>query len=140
MKEVFTTTTNRQMAVGFFVQLVINSLVIWIANMLFSDHVVLGTAYFSLGWAIFHSMLLLSLIGTLAIPLFEWKQEMTKKALTNKDWMLGYFAINFVAVWVISRFSEQFGLGVSSWIVVLLLAGVLDFAQGMGMMLVYKKS
>jgi flagellar biosynthesis protein FliP len=64
---------------------------------------------------------------------------MKKKALSAMDWMVGYLVIDFVAVWVISRFSEQFGLGVAHWWVVLVLALVLDFVQGMGMMMVYPK-
>ncbi len=64
---------------------------------------------------------------------------MMGKALTTAHWMAGYLAINFVGLWVISRFSEQFGLGISAWWIVLILAAVLDFVQGMGMMLVFPK-
>jgi hypothetical protein len=48
--------------------------------------------------------------------------------------MLTYFAINIVALWEITRFAENLGLGVSSWVVVILLAAALDWAQGMAMM------
>jgi hypothetical protein len=140
MKEMLPVSTASQMTQTFFVQMVINSLVIWLATTVFPNQVVLGTAYFTLGWAIFHSMMALSLIGTLAIPLFEWKQARLGRALTTKEWMVGYLAINFVGIWVITRFSEQFGLGISAWWVGLILAAVFDFAQGMGMMMVYKKS
>ena len=133
------TSTSREMALGFWVLLVINSLVIWLANMIFPSLVVLGNANSSLWWSIFHSMVLLSILGTLAVPLFEWKQEMLGRPLSMKEWMLGYLAINFAGLWLISRFSEQFGLGVAAWWVVLVLAAALDFAQGLGMMLVYKK-
>lgn len=139
MAEKIVTTTTGQLAKVFFVQLVLNSLVIWLANWLFPSQVVLGTAYFTLGWAVFHSMVMLSLIGTLAVPLFEWKQAMMGRSLTNKEWMMGYLAVNFIGIWVISRFSEQFGLGISGWWVGLLLAAAFDFVQGMGMMSIYKK-
>jgi len=123
----------------FFVSLVLNSLVILIANTLFPAQVVLGNANSNLWWAVFHSMVMLTLIGTLAVPLFEWKQKMLGRALTTKEWMIGYLAINFVGVWVITRFSEQFGLGISGWWVGLLLAVAFGFVQSKGMMKVFKK-
>lgn len=122
------------MASTFFVSLVLNSLVILVANVLFPAQVVLGNANSNLWWAVFHSMVMLSLIGTLAVPLFEWKQKMLGRVLTTKEWMIGYLAINFVGVWVITRFSEQFGLGISGWWVGLLLAVAFDFVQSKGMM------
>jgi len=123
----------------FFVSFVLNSLVILIANTLFPAQVVLGNANSNLWWAVFHSMVMLTLIGTLAVPLFEWKQKMLGRALTTKEWMIGYLVINFVGVWVITRFSEQFGLGISGWWVGLLLAVAFGFVQSKGMMIVYKK-
>lgn len=139
MKDKMPVMTSMEMTGGFFVQLIVNSIVIWLATNLFPNQVVLGNANSSLGWAIFHSMIMLSLIGTLAIPLFEYWQGLKGKMLTGKDWMIGYLVIDFVAIWVISRFSEQFGLGISAWWVGLLLAIVLDFAQGLGMMALFMK-
>ncbi len=139
MKDQLPVSTSRQLAYSFFVSFAANSLVIAVANMLFPGQVVLGTANLTVAWSIFHSMMALSLIVTLAVPLFEWKQAMIKRVLSTKDWMIGYLIVNFIGLWVISRFSEQFGLGVSAWWVALLLAAVFDFVQGMGMMLVYKK-
>lgn len=127
------------MASTFFVSLLLNSLVILVANALFPAQVVLGNANSNLWWSVFHSMVMLSLVGTLAIPLFEWKQKMLGRVLTTKEWMMGYLAINFVGVWVITRFSEQFGLGISGWWVGLLLAVAFNFVQGVGMKMVYKK-
>lgn len=139
MKEGLPTATSKQMMAGFFVQLVLNSLVIVVANMMFPRAVVLGTASFSYWWAVFHSMLIFSLLGTLAIPMFENWQRMKGKALTSMNWMMGYLVINFAGLWVITRFSEQFGLGIAAWWIVLILALVFDFFQGMGMMLVFPK-
>ncbi len=58
------------MAFTFFVQLLLNSLIVWIANTLFPANIVLGNANSNMTWALFHSMVMLSLIGTLAVPLF----------------------------------------------------------------------
>lgn len=138
MKEKLPTSSAKQLAITFLVQFALNSLVIFLASTFFPKQIVLGTAYFSYSWAIFHSMLVLSLIGTLAVPLFEWKQEVMGKALTTNHWMAGYLIVNFVGIWVISRFSEQFGLGISAWWVGLILAAVFDFVQGLGVMMVFK--
>lgn len=140
MAEKYHSTTSAEMAKGFFAQLIVNSIVLTIANKLFPSQVVLGTASFSFGWALFHSMLALSIIGTLCVPLFEWKQKMLNRSLSMNEWMIGYLAINFVGLWVITRFSEQFGLGISAWWITLLIAAVLDFAQGASMTIVYKDS
>lgn len=132
-------TTSMQMAKIYFVLLVLNSLVLVLGNFIFPEQIVLGTMNLSFWWSVFHSMSVLSLIGMLSVPLFEWKQEKLNRELTPKEWMVGYLVINFVGLWIISRFSEQFGLGFSAWWVVLLIASVMDVVQGIGMMMVYKK-
>lgn len=133
-------STSRQMAIGFFALLIVNSVVIWVANYFFPSFVVLGTANISLWWAVLHSMGTLALIGTLAVPAMEYIQEMQGRALTMKDWMIGYLVVNFVGIWVIARFSEQFGLGISAWWVALVVAVILDLVQGLAMMVVYRQS
>lgn len=136
----FQTTTARQLVVMYFVLLVINSLVVVIANMLFPKMIVLGTGNISYWWAVFHSMGKLVLIGILSAPLIEYYQEKQERMLTSREWMYGFWVVNFVGLWVISRFSEQFGLGLAAWWVTLALAGVMVLIQEVGMMLVYKKS
>lgn len=134
------TTSSRQMAMIFFVQLIVNSLVVWIANMIFPNLIVLGNANSNLWWSIFHSMIMLSLVGTLFIPAFEFWQAKRQSTLTTKDWMIGYLVINFVTIWIISRFSEQFGLGIAAWWIGLILAVVLDTVQGLATKFVMKQT
>lgn len=50
------------------------------------------------------------------------------------DWMKLYFVVNTLSVYLITRFAEIYGLGVSSWIVVLVLAALMDIVQGVSMM------
>lgn len=138
-KEKLPVTTSAQMSHMFFVLWVINSLVIWLANMYFPKMVVLGNAMLNHNWAVLISMGTLSLIGMLSVPLFEYYQEQKGKVLSTTDWMVGYLVINFVAIWGITRFAEEFGMGISAWWVALVLAAVMDFLQGLGMALVYKK-
>ncbi len=118
----------------FFVLFAVNSLVIFLANALFPQWIVLGTATFTQTWAIIHSMGLLALVDTFAIPFVREFETGWGEMLSSKGWMVVYFLVNFVGVWAITRFSEQFGLGVTSWMVVVGLALVFDFLQGAAMM------
>lgn len=118
----------------FFVLLLVNILVVYLANTWFPQYVVLGTQSISLWWALIHSMSVLALINTFAIPFIRAIENKKGRMLTSKEWMVKYFIINFVGVWVVARFSDQFGFGISSWMVAVVLAVVLDLVQGMSMM------
>lgn len=105
-----------------------------VAASLFPINIVLGTFSLSFSWSIFLSMAVLSWINTFAIPLVrEWEKKQ-QKMLSSRDWMMLYFGLNFAGLWLISRFSQQFGLGISSWVYVVGLALWLDFLQGLAMM------
>lgn len=122
------------LVITYFVLLVVNILTVYLAHIIFPDQVVLGTEFISLPWALLHSMGLLSLIGTFAIPFFHEKERIMGRMLNSKEWMIGYFVLNFISIWVIARFAEQLGLGIRSWLVALVLALILDFVQGISMM------
>lgn len=113
---------------------VVNSLVIYLANNLFPGLVVLGTLAFTPVWAVIHSMLILTLVDTFAIPFVRLYEKSRRKMFSSKEWMVAYFFVNLVGVWGVARFSEQFGLGIKSWFVAAALAVVLDFLQGAVMM------
>lgn len=119
---------------SFAILFVVNALVIYFANLWFPLHVVLGTATISLLWALVLSAGSLALIGILSMPFFHEWEIRRGRILTSMEWMLGYFVLNFVGIWLITRASEIFGLGVTSWVVVLILAFILDVVQGFGMM------
>ena len=124
----------------FITLFIVNNLVLHIANMIFPDQIVLGTASISHWWAMYHSMFKLTVITTFVMPLvtlYEWKN---KTVFTPKQWMLTYLVVNFAALWEISRFADNLGLGFSSWFVILLFAGVLDMIQGAAMMALGEKS
>lgn len=118
----------------YVMMLVVNSIVLYLANMFFPQNVVLGTRALSPWWAVFLSMGTLALVDTFAVPFARVVENLKGRMLTSQEWMTKYFLLNFLGVWLISRFSEQFGLGVSAWYVVVILALVLDFVQGMVMM------
>lgn len=111
-----------------------NALVLFLANMFFPNQVVLGTFSMNSTWALIHSMGALALLNTFAVPIARLVEHMRGKMLTTQEWMIKYFVLNFIGLWVIARYSDQFGLGISGWYIALILALVLDFAQGMVMM------
>lgn len=111
-----------------------NVLVLLLANSLFPSNVVLGTLSVPYWWAVHHSMFKLAVAGVFVMPLvayYEWQKSIT---FTSKQWMTTYFFVNLVALWGISRFAENMGFGVSSFGVLIILALVFDFVQGMAMM------
>lgn len=111
----------------------VSTLVIYLANMFFPEQVVLGTMSISMIWAVALSAGKLGVITTFAHPfLKEWELRQGKP-LTPIHMMGYYLVVNFAALWFITRFAEIFGLGVSSWMVLLALAIVLDIVQGIAM-------
>lgn len=111
-----------------------NVLIIVAANALFPQQVVLGSLSAPYWWAVHHSIFKLTIINLLAmfgVTIYEWK---TRSIFTPQQWMLTYFGVNLIALWVITRFAEQLGLGVSAWWVLVILAIVFDWLQGVVMM------
>jgi uncharacterized membrane protein YvlD (DUF360 family) len=119
---------------SYIVLFIVNAVVLYLANLLSPTDVVLGTHALSPLWAILHSMGTLALLNTFAMPFAQEIERRQGRELTPKEWMIGYFVINAVGIWLIARFSQQFGLGISGWYVVVVLAAVMDIVQGGAMM------
>ncbi|MFH1602148.1 MAG: hypothetical protein ABIB61_04285 [Candidatus Shapirobacteria bacterium] len=117
------------LVISYFLIFLANSLVIILTNLLFPNFIVLGTACHTKLWAIIQSMGVLALINTLAIPLIREYENKRGKMLNSQEWMLAYFLVNFAGLWIVARFAKNFGLGISSWVVALVLAIVLDAVQ-----------
>ena len=130
--------TGIMLVITYFIIFVVNALVILIANVLFPEYIVLGTATITKTWAILYSVTALTLLNTFSIPFIREYENRTGKMLKSSRWMIKYFLINFIGLWLISRFAEELGLGLSSWMVAVVLAVVLDVVQGMVMMQVEK--
>ncbi len=133
-KKNFITTTSVEMTRIYFVCLLANLLVAFLANRIAPLSVVFGTSTLTPGWGMFLSMGSLSLINLLIVPFFEQIQQELQRNLTPKEWMMGYFVVNFLGIWLITRFAEQLGFGISAWWVGALLALVLDLFQGIAIM------
>ena len=130
--------TGIMLPITFAVLFVVSVAVVYVASMLFPNQVVLGTLYITPLWALIYSMTFLTLLNTFLLPVVREYEKYRGRMFQAKDWMVVYFATNFVGVWLITRFAEQIGVGVSSWVVVLFLAAVLDAAQGVSMMFLEK--
>ena len=124
-------TNFSQLAMMVVAFSVVSVIVLYIANMLFPENVVLGNHIVTPMMGLLMSSIVISLLGVSATPLIEWARKAFNMTLTASHWMLLYLVINTLAVWLVARFAEILGLGVSSWVVALGLGFVLDVAQGL---------
>jgi signal transduction histidine kinase len=122
------------LVISYTVLLLVSALVIVLGNMVAPAQVVLGTVTIPFAWAVFHAAGKVALVATLFIPFVNEYERQRGKALTSTDWMGIYFVINFVTLWLITRVPDQFGLGVSSWVIVAALSLALTVVQGIAMM------
>ena len=119
---------------SYFALFFVNGLVVYLASMYFPANVVLGTLHIPKLWAVIHSMGALALINTFAIPVLRAYERSKDTMVTNRDWIVAYFFINFGGIWIITRFADQLGFGITSWVIALVLAAILDAFQGVVMM------
>ncbi len=96
-----------------------NSILLYVASLIFPGNIVLGNQYFSSFIATFVAGLLWTLLLWLAILVGE---EYKLKSKENVVVGLYYLAINFVTLWVIARIPFISGFGVISFVWVLILA------------------
>lgn len=127
-------TAGLVLVASYFAILAVNIVILYLANWIFSRQVVLGTFSISYGWAVLHSMGLLALLDTFAIPFIHYYEFRLGRILGPREWLIFYGVINFAGLWFISRFADALGLGLSSWWVALYLGFIFSFTQGIVMM------
>lgn len=113
---------------------IVNTVVVFLASVIFPLYVVLGTFNLTTSWSLIHSMSLLALVNVFVIPFVREYEHRKGKMFTNNQWMALYFVINFWGIWLIARFADQVGFGISSWLVAAVLAVVLNVVQAIVMM------
>jgi hypothetical protein len=126
---------EKMMVCTFFILLVVNGLIIWLANMFFPKNIALGTWSITKFQAIIQSMEILALIDVFSIPFIKEYETKRNKKMSAKDWMIGYFLINTASIWLIARLAGYVGMGISSWLVAVILGLILDLIQGLVMKL-----
>lgn len=125
-----TLTSFSQLMTTWFSFLVVTLVTYYLVNVLFPDYLVFGTDQISGVAALLQSAALLSLLVVGAIPIIEIIAGALNKRISDSNWMIIYLAINTVGIWIISRFAEVAGMGISSWIVALVTGFILTLAQG----------
>jgi len=123
--------TFNQLLAAFILFTVLTIVVLFLANLFFPASIVLGNHMVSMMGALLISSLTLSLIAVGATPLIESGSEAINIKLSNGQWMGIYWVINILAIWGIGRLAEEIGLGLSSWLVAVILGTVINFFQGM---------
>ena len=114
-------------------------LVTLLANLFFPRAVVLGNHLLSPLMGAFYAMTVVSLIAVGLMPVVEYIVKENKLKLTSTHWLVLYWVVNAASLWLMSRFAELVGLGLSSWAVAVALGFVIDLVQGGLMMHVVSK-
>ncbi len=130
----FPQMSGMMLVMSTVVVFIVNVLVLFVAHMIAPQTYVLGTHSLDLWWALKMSMGELALLCGLVMPFVGVIEQKRQRIFSPIEWSVLYFIVDVLGLWMISRFSEQYGLGISSWVAILPLALVLDVVQGMVMM------
>jgi|GEM_PF-1423636 len=116
------------MMVAAFV--IVNAVVLYAANILAPNQIVLGNHLVSPSVGVVMVSVVLSFVIVGSLPLLESVVDLFKLKLKDSHMILFYFVVNTLAVWLLSRFAEMLGFGISSWVVAICLGFVLNLVQG----------
>jgi hypothetical protein len=125
------TTSFTQLLTTWFSFFLVTVLLFYIATLLFPSYLVFGTDSISAFAGMLQSAALLSVIVVGVIPVIEMVAASLGRKVSDSNWMVFYLLINTVGIWVLGRFAEVIGMGISSWVVALVLGFVLNLAQGL---------
>lgn len=114
-------------------------LVVLLANLFFPQAVILGHHALSPFVGAVYAMATVALIAVGVMPVVEYLIKENNLKLTSTHWLLLYWVVNAGAVWLVGRFAEIVGMGISSWTVAVLIGLALDLVQGGLMMHVVSK-
>jgi uncharacterized membrane protein YvlD (DUF360 family) len=110
----------------FFSLWLINSLLVFLANLFFPNSYVLGSHIISPVASVFFAGFIWTLLTWIAQPVLrKCKIKITKRA---KVWLV-YFGANFVALWLTGHLAPYSGLGILNFCWVIGLALVANSAQ-----------
>jgi hypothetical protein len=120
-----------QLSTIYVLFIIINSAIVYLAHTLFPQSVVLGTHVLSPMIALLQSMLFFTLLVVGSMPVLEILAKTLKYKLSEKSWILIYYAVNVIGLWITARFAELVGMGISSWMVAVILGLVLSLLQSL---------
>lgn len=107
-----------------------NTLVVLVANFFFPSAIMLGHHRFSPFLGAVYAMSFLSLIAVGVMPVVEYLANQKGMKLTSAHWLMLYWVVNAGGLWLVGRFAEIVGMGISSWAVAVVLGLVLNLVQG----------
>ena len=119
-------TINQKLVLRFLILWIVNSLLLVILSTVFATNVVLGTLNLPKPTA----SVLVGLILTLLVYSVPWIAKKTQVKLKEDNiTVLVYFVVNAIGLWVIKRFADFTGLGISSILFVLICAAVVSIVE-----------
>ena len=130
--------TGIMLVINFFIIFAVNSLVLYFANLLFPTQIVLGNQSVTYGWSFIHNMATLAILNIFLIPLIREYENKIGKMIESICWIKTYFIANFIGLWILGRFANELGMGLSSWTIALFLALALSIAQKITFILIRK--
>ncbi|KKR27758.1 MAG: hypothetical protein UT61_C0067G0004 [Candidatus Woesebacteria bacterium GW2011_GWA1_39_8] len=110
----------------FLVFWIVNAALLYLANMLMPRSVALGNSIFKPYQAVVFSAFIWDFVLWYTEPVLKDMELATKSPMAM---MVNYLAINFATLWFIARFSFITGIGIGSFVQVLVLAIVGNFVQ-----------
>ena len=117
---------------GFISFWVLDSLLLYLATVIFPAAYTLGTFRLSVFWA----AIVAGFIWTALVWFSEPIVAIVKLKVSDKMKMVFYLFANFVTLWFVARIAPYSGFGVASFVWVFLLALVANFAQWLVMKVV----
>ena len=105
---------------------VVNSLLFYLSPLVFGKLVVAGNARLTANLASLISGLIVTLADTLTMPVFKYFKIKLKD---EWQWALAFLFVNVVTVWLIARYADLTGVGVSGAWVAVFLGTPLNLAQ-----------
>lgn len=105
---------------------VVNLVIFTVANLFFSDKIVLGNALLPYVAALLITTFLLTAAIFLIKPALAYTNLKIKGGL---NWFLIYIIANIVLVWVLARLAVITGFGITSFLVAVVLGIVLNIGQ-----------
>jgi hypothetical protein len=133
------TTPFNWLVIMYAVLLVVHLIVFAVLGFVFPNVMVFGTHQVSVLAGLLMSSIVFTFLTIGAIPVIEAVQSTLKIKLSNMQWMVAYYVLDFVSLWVLARFAEQLGMGISSWKAIAFIAILFDCAQGLAITSLMKR-
>lgn len=114
----------------FFVYFFVDLIILLSTAVMIPTLLVLGNNLVTPLMALILASFLLSFFVVSTVPIMELIVSRFEYEFTSRDWMAIFVAINVFFLWLLARFAQVVGMGISSWMVALVIGIVLSLIQG----------